>query len=189
MIVLLFLLLAGCSDGGTASAPQSTQTTTSTQAPTPQPAAKPAPLVWEVSAPVAGGQLTGTFSYEVDAQPYATNAYGMAPNALYHLTDWHLVVSPTIVDPEPIVFDLAHTRTAMVCVGICLFDPRSFVTVILTTDTATLQLVWEPPVRALPLKNEDWGKWVGNGAFVRSNTTYMLMFSGTIQQVPGATIK
>ncbi len=157
------VLLAGCGSEGTP------DPTMPVQSP-PEPPAPSSVLVWAVTGSLATGTLSGTFSYDWMTPPFATDAHGLAPNALYHLTAWDLTISPTVLDEAPIHFvNDGSTVLEELCLGQCIFDPRLLIRVLLKTEQQSLQLVFEPPLAMqIPTTVMEWGLFDPRGSALRA---------------------
>jgi hypothetical protein len=157
------VLLAGCGSGGTP------DPIVPVQSP-PEPPAPSSVLVWAVTGTLATGTLSGTFSYDRTTPAYATDAHGLAPNALYHLTAWDLTISPTELNAAPIHFvNDGSTVLDELCLGECILDPRLLIRLLLKTEQQSLQLVFEPPVAMqIPTTVVEWGLFEPRGSALRA---------------------
>ncbi len=127
-------------------------------------------LVWAVSGTLATGTLSGTFSYDRTTPAFATDAHGLAPNALYHLTAWDLTITLTDLNAAPIHFvNDGSTVLDELCLGECIFDPRLLIRLLLKTEQQSLQLVFEPPVAMqIPTTVVEWGLFEPRGSALRA---------------------
>jgi hypothetical protein len=127
-------------------------------------------LVWAVTGTLATGTLSGTFSYDRTTSAFATDAHGLAPNALYHLTAWDLTITPTVLGEAPIHFvNDGSTVLDELCLGECIVDPRLLIRLLLKTEQQSLQLVFEPPVAMqIPTTVAEWGVFEPRGSALRA---------------------
>ena len=157
------VLLAGCGSGGTP------DPIVPVQSP-PEPPAPSSVRVWAITGTLATGTLSGTFSYDLTTPAYATDAHGLVPNVLYHLTAWDLTITPTDLNAALIHF-VSDGSTVLdeLCLGECIFDPRLLIRLLLKTEQQSLQLVFEPPVAMqIPTTVVEWGLFDSRASALRA---------------------
>jgi hypothetical protein len=108
-----------------------------------------------------GGTITGTFAYDSGLQPHTTNARNLAPNALYELRDWHIVVDGGATGVESTTYAKDDPgNTGAFCVGLCIVSPTQALELRFTNGSdRTLQIVYAKLYEGLELPNNlaSWG--------------------------------
>ncbi len=187
MYFLFFLFLLGCGSGGGDTTPAPIETT----AKPPLTAPPPSPMVtWSFHGHlVDSGTVEGTVSYDTTEGPYALNLNKL-DNAVYKLATWHITVTPTAVDPTPVVF--THTDTtqeAHLCQGQCIFSDLHFRQLYFMDGPHRLSLLWGEGYgdNILLDAKGDWGNFAADAAQYRvflSATEYIWQVTdGTIVAV------
>jgi hypothetical protein len=109
----------------------------------------------------AGGTVTGTFAYDSGLQPHTTNVRNLAPNALYELRDWHIVVDGGATGVESTTYSKDDPgNTGDFCVGLCIVSPTQALELRFTNGSdRTLQIVYTKLYEGLELPNNlaSWG--------------------------------
>lgn len=181
LLILGMVAFYGCSGGGET---DTTETPSMVQPVTPTPVHDPVPStvqVWQLDGQMGGGTLSGTITTDAAQSPYAVDAHGLAPNSLYHLVDWDVTLSPNVVEPAALHFT-PDASTEELCLGTCIFDPRSLLRLWMTDTRRTIQLVFEPPTSAdVPQTAIAWGQPILNATTVRATNedgtfAYLLVF-------------